>query len=207
MINLRRGVAVSVLAVGMAGVVACSPSGSASQGSSADSKSTSSTSASAESGSGVSPEHNQADVRFVRMMIPHHKQAVRMAEIVLSKEGLDPDVRRMAEKIKSAQGPQIEKMRSWLNAWNAGPAMSIEMARGMQGVLSSEEIAELKQADAKTASKLFLKQMIEHHKGAVAMAQKEIRKGTNPDAKKLAREIVKSQKSQIEKMRSMLENL
>ncbi|WP_170218411.1 DUF305 domain-containing protein [Pseudonocardia saturnea] len=75
-------------------------------------------------------------MQFVKMMVPHHQQALRMAEIVLAKPDLNPQVRRMTEKIQREQGPEIEKMQSWLAAWNAGPAMSLEQAQGMQGLLS-----------------------------------------------------------------------
>lgn len=70
--------------------------------------SASASSAPADSASAVSEEHNRADVRFVKMMIPHHQQALQMAKIVLPKSGLDAHVRQMAEKIQREQGPQIK---------------------------------------------------------------------------------------------------
>jgi uncharacterized protein (DUF305 family) len=54
---------------------------------------------------------------FARMMIPHHEQAIEMSDIILAKEGLDPEVATLAEEIKAAQGPEIEQMESWLKAW------------------------------------------------------------------------------------------
>lgn len=49
--------------------------------------------------------------------------------------------------------------------------------------------------------------MIEHHKGAVSMAQKEIDNGTNPQALKLAHSMADSQQRQILKMQAMLNRL
>lgn len=200
MINARRAAAASVLVLGLAGIAACAPGGSAPPPPPASS-------APAHPGSTVSPEHDQADVRFVKMMVPHHQQALRMAEIVLPKPGLDPQVRQMTEKIQREQGPEIATMQSWLDAWNAGPAMSLEQARGMQGLLSPDELAQLERADGAAASKLLLEQMIAHHEGAVSMSQPELQNGTNPQAKQLAHSIVASQRQQIQQMRSMLNDL
>ncbi len=200
MINLRRTAVASVLALGMAGVAACSPGGDAPQGPPPPPA----TNAPAQPGSAVSPEHNQADVQFVKMMVPHHQQALRMTEIVLAKPDLNPQVRQMSEKIQREQKHEIATMQSWLAAWNAGPAMSLEQVRGMKGLVPPEGIAELERASGPDASRLLLEQMIMHHEGAVSMSQPEIQGGANPEAKQLAHSIVQSQQQQIQQMLEQL---
>ncbi|WP_234714477.1 DUF305 domain-containing protein, partial [Mycobacterium tuberculosis] len=54
---------------------------------------------------------------FVTMMIPHHEQAIEMSDILLAKDGADPRVVELAEQIKAAQGPEIDKMLGWLEDW------------------------------------------------------------------------------------------
>lgn len=54
-----------------------------------------------------------ADVDFVRGMIPHHQGAVEMARIVLA-HGKDPELKKLAEGIIAAQDKEIIFMNEWL---------------------------------------------------------------------------------------------
>jgi len=66
--------------------------------------------------------HNQPDVTFAQQMIPHHQQAIEMSDILLAKQGIDPRVVDLANKIKSAQGPEIQQMQAWLTQWQQQPS-------------------------------------------------------------------------------------
>lgn len=54
-----------------------------------------------------------ADVDFVRGMIPHHQGAIDMAKTVLA-HGKDPSIRALAEGIVKAQESEIQMMNKWL---------------------------------------------------------------------------------------------
>jgi len=166
----------------------------------------SSSSSSGESNTGA---HNDADVAFAMGMVPHHQQAVEMADMILGKDGIAPQVIALAEKIKAAQGPEITLMKGWLETWGS-PYESMGDMPGMDmgsGMMSEEDMARLDAATGVEASKLFLEQMIEHHNGAIEMANVQAVGGTNPDARELAKNIIKSQTAEIDEMQTMLASL
>lgn len=176
--------------------------------------------------------HNQADVMFVRHMIPHHQQAIEMSDMLLAKQGIDPRVTELVNQIKAAQGPEIQQMEEWLDQWGNPPMPSGSMPmpsgdmpghgnmpmpsgdmpgmpgmQGMPGMMSEQDMTALQNAQGVEASKLFLTQMIRHHEGAITMAQTEINDGQFPAAVELARSIETSQQKEIETMKGILASL
>ena len=149
--------------------------------------------------------HNSADTTFAQMMTPHHEQAVEMSDIMLAKTGMDPKIETLAQDIKAAQGPEIQKMTDWLTGWSEPTSMAGN--HGMDGMMTDSDLNKLKSAQGTDASKLFLTQMIAHHEGAVEMARTEVTDGKNADAVALAQEIVSSQEAEIKDMQDLLATL
>lgn len=182
------------VAVAAIGVLAASLSLSACSAGSTDAGSESPPTTSAES-------FNDQDMTFAQAMIQHHDQAITMAQIILDKDGIDPRVVDLAEQIQAAQGPEIDQMQSWLTSWDA-PAAG--MVHGMDGMMSDDDMAALKTSTGAEAGQLFLRQMIEHHQGAIAMAQMELDDGKNPKATALAQKIIDAQSTEIDLMEEIL---
>ncbi|MFC5122598.1 DUF305 domain-containing protein [Pseudoclavibacter helvolus] len=128
-----------------------------------------------------------------------------MSDMILAKSDIDPEVTTLAEEIKAAQGPEIEQLNQWLSDW--GAASMSGMDHSMDGMMSDEDMANLDAAAGDEASRLFLEQMIEHHEGAITMAQEEVDNGLNSDATALAQTIVDTQTTEIETMRELLTSL
>ena len=162
----------------------------------------------------VSAEHNDADVMFAQMMIPHHQQAVEMSEMLLAKDEIPAEVTAFAQKVIDAQGPEIERMNSMLTVWGEDPVDMGDMGDmegmdhgGMSGMMSEEDMADLEQAQGTEAARLYLEQMTTHHKGAVDMAKDEAKDGQNPQAVQLAEQVIADQEAEITEMEQMLQEL
>ncbi|MBT2565356.1 DUF305 domain-containing protein [Arthrobacter sp. ISL-85] len=152
-------------------------------------------------------DHNQADVMFAQMMIPHHAQAVEISDIILAKPDMPAEVTALATKIKAAQAPEIRQMTGWLTGWNVPTMMSGHSGHGMEGMVDDAGIDKLKSAMGAEAARLFLEQMTGHHEGAIDMAQQEISAGKFPDAVRLGHDIVDAQQAEISQMKQLLATL
>lgn len=173
-------------------------------------------SASAGSATPASGPHNDADVTFAQMMIQHHQQAVDMSDMLLAKDGVNPEIAALARQIKTAQAPEITTMTGWLEGWGEpvtaaedgmGGMGGMDHGGGDDGMMAPDEMEDLDTADGATGQKLYLEGMIKHHQGAVAMAEDEVANGENPQAKQLAQDIITSQQAEIETMSALLDAL
>lgn len=159
--------------------------------------------------------HNDADVSFNRMMMAHHQQAVAMSGLIEGRTD-NVDIIELGKKIAKAQSREIEQMSARLAAWGEDPtAPSVhephdgheghgESGEDMQGMLSDEAMQQLAEAQGPEFDRLFLEGMIEHHEGAVAMAEDVIRDGENEPTRALAENVVDSQKKEIDEMKKLL---
>jgi len=166
---------------------------------------------------------NDADVEFLTAMIPHHAQAIQMV-VVSQGRPLDPEVEQVANEIRDAQVPEVETMSDWLTAWgeevpetsldhsNAGHDMDDmdDMDSGMdsgddsQGGMSSEEMEALENAPDAEFQDMWLEMMIEHHMGAIEMAEAEQSNGKFPDVISLAESIESAQSAEIKTLEELL---
>ena len=156
---------------------------------------------------------NDADLTFAQQMIPHHQQALQMAAMAAGRAS-DAEVKNLADKIKQAQQPEIDTMNAWLTTWGQPtPMAGMESAMpgmdhgSMPGMMSDTDMARLGAAKGAAFDKQFLTMMISHHAGAITMAQEEVAKGANPDAKALAQKIITDQQAEITTMKGMLNQL
>jgi uncharacterized protein (DUF305 family) len=151
-------------------------------------------------------DFDDADVEFAQGMIPHHEQAVEMSDLADGRAE-SPEVIDLAERIKAAQDPEIEQMTGWLEYWGqeAPEGMDHGGMEGMDGMMSEEDMTALEEASGPEFDEMFLTMMIEHHEGAIAMAETELEDGQNADAKELAQTITDAQQAEIEEMQGILD--
>lgn len=142
------------------------------------------------------------DIMFAQMMIPHHQQAVDMGVLAETRASRE-EVKKLAAEIKDEQAPEIELMKSWLEA--AGAPLEMGHSMDMPGLLSASQMANLEASSGDQFDKLYLLSMIEHHKGAIEMAQ-AVLTSKNTNVRALAESIVSSQTDQIAYIESLLGN-
>jgi len=152
---------------------------------------------------------SNADISFAQLMIPHHQQAVEMADLALAR-ATSPEVRELAVQIKAAQDPEIEVMTGWLQAWGAPMTMDDDHGSHdmggltMSGMMTDEDMQSLADATGAEFDQKWLAMMIAHHKGAIDMAE-AVRVGSgNADVTALAEAVISGQSAEIEAMQEML---
>ncbi|MBT2446762.1 DUF305 domain-containing protein [Streptomyces sp. ISL-43] len=190
----------TVAAAGAAGLVlaAC---GSNSDGSAGDGGRTSA----APAASASQGQHNAADVAFAKGMIPHHRQAIQMADLAPTRAE-SAEVKKLADEIKKAQDPEIKTLSGWLTSWGEDVPAEGAMEHGGHGggMMTAEEMTKLEQSSGKAFDTAFMELMIKHHEGAVAMAKTEKSQGAFQPAKDMAGNIIASQTAEITRMNTLL---
>jgi uncharacterized protein (DUF305 family) len=177
-------------------------------------------------------DFNDADVTFLQMMYPHHAQAVEMARLVPSRTQ-NEQVRMLAANIEKAQSPEMQQITELLESFGKPapsttghgghgmemPSMTSTMkmpgmtsmpmttmpgTSNMPGMMSTEQMNALAAASGADFDRQWMEMMIEHHNGAITMANTELASGVNPDAKALATSISAAQQAEIATMRGLL---
>ncbi len=154
---------------------------------------------------GARTDFNNADVTFLQMMYPHHAQAVEMAKMVPSRTQ-NQQLIALAAQVEQAQAPEMQQITTLLTSFGK-PAPTTgggHEGHGMPGMMSAEQMSALEAATGAEFDRQWLEMMIEHHEGAVDMANTELAGGVNPESKQLATAIVAAQEAEIGTMRGML---
>lgn len=173
----------------------------------------------------VVPAEGSAEAGFARDMSTHHAQAVQMAELIRTRTE-DAELRTIAADIALTQQAQIGWMSGWLDVWrlpahsSADPmawmhddgvgAMAMDDggtadAVPMPGMAAGAEVARLRDAEGVAAERLFLRLMIDHHRGGVDMAEAVLERSDNVQVRRLAEAIVVSQEAEITALRELLD--
>lgn len=157
--------------------------------------------------------YTDADVRFMQGMIPHHEQALVMTELVRRHATTDA-VRQMALRMEISQRDEIALMETWLR--NHGEPVRMPGMDGMDGMhlmpgmLTPEQMEELRDARGVEFDRLFLEYMIQHHRGAIEMvAELFATPGAAQESTvfKFAEDVDADQTMEIERMQRVLADI
>ncbi len=195
---------ISILAaVGTIGLAACGSTSSVGSSASVPTMNSNGTAPSS-----PNTKFNTADVAFAQGMVPHHQQAVEMANMALDPTvGASDQVRKLATGIKGAQDPEIKMMTGWLTTWGQPMQMDTSMTQTMsstQGMMSTQEMDSLRSVKGAAFDTMWLEMMIRHHQGAISTAQTVKTTGSNSDVLTLADQVIAGQQAEISVMQALL---
>ncbi|MEU9336131.1 DUF305 domain-containing protein [Streptomyces sp. NPDC048290] len=148
---------------------------------------------------------NSADVSYARMMIEHHRQALLMTDLA-PKQASSDEVKRLAERIAAAQGPEISAMEAWLERHGKdgeNDAGHEHDHATMPGMASEAQLKNLRTAKGSAFDQLFLTLMITHHEGAITMASDVKGQGNNIQIEEMADDVIAQQTAEIGRMHEM----
>jgi uncharacterized protein (DUF305 family) len=136
------------------------------------------------------------DAEFIDGMIVHHEGAIAMAEQVLA-ESERPELRQMAEAIIAAQQTEVDQMHAWRAEWypDLGETMGMDMDMGAMEIPADE---------SKPFDQRFLETMIDHHEGAIGMAEAALDNAEHEEVRSMAEGIIAAQQAEIDQMRAWL---
>ncbi|TDC94227.1 DUF305 domain-containing protein [Actinomadura sp. 7K507] len=155
----------------------------------------------------ASAGYNDHDVMFLQMMIAHHKQGVEMARVA-AERAQGTKVRNLAAAVAATQSEEVKTMSSWLRTWSkpltSDHPAGAHAAHGGMPATGAKEIRTLKQTTGAGFEPAFLNLFVGHQHGAVEMADTELSKGGNADAKAFAKRVKESRTDQIRQMLGLL---
>jgi len=156
------------------------------------------------------PGHTPDDVAFVRGMIAHHRQALRMTAMV-ERRADDPRIPVFAERLEVSQRDEITQLQDWLEQRGEGGAghggHEAHQHQRMPGMLTRAELARLQRARGERFDRLFLLFMIRHHEGAIMMVDDLLRAGVGgqePAVFQIAQHVDSDQRVEIARMKRLL---
>lgn len=158
--------------------------------------------------------YSPADVSFMQSMIPHHQQALEMAELVAARTNT-PEIIEIAGRIKGSQADEIDFMQSWLRE-RAEPLAEPGQHHGshsgfkMKGMATPEEMAALAASEDTAFDRQFLTLMIRHHDGAIKMVEELLElpgSAYDPALFDFTTDVSNDQEAEIERMNTLLVGL
>ncbi|MEV4642224.1 DUF305 domain-containing protein [Actinoplanes sp. NPDC049548] len=143
----------------------------------------------------VSPEFNDADLTFVRALIPHHRAGTELARI-----GADhasrPELRTLAAAVVTTQQDEVTRLTGWLTVWGRpAPSAPAEPPAGA---------AALAKTSGTAFDGTFARLLTDHQREAVRLAEAETAGGRNREALAFARQVQASRTAQIDALHVFL---
>lgn len=142
------------------------------------------------------------DQPFIDAMVLHHQQAIETAQLAKDAGLSEPDLVEIADNVIATQQAEIDQLLEWRTEWfgsdqvdpNAGEALGMSM-EDMGMTDASDMFSSAADVDA-----MFATMMMDHHNGAITMAEMALEQAERPEIKELAQQIIEAQQAEIATM-------
>ncbi len=134
---------------------------------------------------------------WVKQMIEHHRGAIAMSEVVLTQSPTS-EALAMAKKTITRQGKEIEDLTKLLSKAPAAPASMDPFKQA--NMKMHKTMMSAKGADV---SETYLRKMLEHHRGAVALSDVVLANGATGGIRVAARKVKTDQSKEISMIEAM----
>jgi uncharacterized protein (DUF305 family) len=148
-------------------------------------------------------EANDTDIHFLGMMVPHHQQAIDMADVLLASDVADPEVRDLAQRIRDGQQRENNRMNTLAEQWRIDEDMELHshhIANGMVNPAVMDTYSRLQGEELRTR---FLELMHHHHEEVIRMTQDEVDNGGYQSLRDLANEMIEVQTAEMREMEEL----
>ena len=142
----------------------------------------------------------KSEREFLEGMIPHHQEAVDTAKEVIARGGSTPEIKKLAQDIVVAQEKEIAMMKGWYQSWY-GEAYVAD-PKGYKPMMR-----DLSKLNGSALDKVFLEDMIQHHMGALMMAESVQPYIENQEITSLTQAIKDTQTAEISLMKKLITTL
>lgn len=136
---------------------------------------------------------------FIKKMIPHHEEAIATAQETLERGATTQDVKTLLQNIIEAQTSEVADMKSWYQDWYSTPYIDNGKYQPMMRDLENLSGVDIDRA--------FLEDMIDHHMGAIMMANGVQKYIEHDEMRELTKNIRITQTEEITEMRQLLREI
>ncbi len=143
-------------------------------------------------------DFNQTDAAFAPSMLPHHEAGVELGMLAAQK-GTDPQIKKLGQGIVEEQGREVKILEGFISEFDAEPIPSEPIEKS--GMM---DMKALMQASGEKFDELWLAVISAHHAAAIQMAQIEAPGGKSPEARKLAKSIIRSQSEELKQFNELV---
>lgn len=146
---------------------------------------------------------NDTDVHFLAMMVPHHQQAIDMADVLLESDVADLQVRDLAQRIRDGQQRENDQMNAWAGAWGIDADMELHAHHIANGMVSPGVMDTFSRLEGEELRTRFLELMYLHHGEVIRMTQDQVDNGGHQPLRDMANEMIDIQTAEMREMEEL----